>query len=155
MRHLIPVAMGIWLAVALLAADKFLSMPAVVIPPADTNTYHLTFTWDAVTNAQWYYVRVRSNGVEVARLYSMTNRVVVSNLIGNLDVYQFTCIATNVLAGESDDSIPAPKNLTLIQVSNDLTNWTAAPAVQFDPTTNARNFLRLTNWDAQRELRKD
>lgn len=127
---------------------------ALVVTAPDTNRYHLTFAWDSVSNAQWYAVIVRSNGVEVQRRYSMTNSVTVSNLIGNTDVYQFTAIATNAI-GESDESIPAPLHLSVIQVSDDLSNWLNAPTVIFDPTTNARNFLRLTNFDAQRALQKD
>lgn len=123
----------------------------VVVSP-DTNRYHLTFAWDSVNNAQWYAVIAKSNGVEVQRRYSMTNTLTMSNLIGNLDVYQFTAIATNAL-GESPESIPAPLHLSVLQSTDDFTNW--FNLLTFDPKTNARGYLRLTNFDAGRYLRKD
>lgn len=128
---------------------------AVLCAQADTNRYHLTVTWDAVTNAQWYALIVRTNGVEVQRRWSMTNVVTVSNLDGNLDGYRFTAIATNVL-GVSDESAPAALRWTTVCRSGGVSGpWVKAPAVEFDPTTNGCGYLRLSNWWAETAMKKD
>ena len=78
-------------------------LPVVTPSTNSPVSYHATFTFDSVTNAQWYSVIVRSNGVETQRRYSMTNFVTVSNLYFPIEQYRFTAIATNNL-GESPES---------------------------------------------------
>jgi hypothetical protein len=123
----------------------------------DTNRFHLTLTWDTVSKAQWYALIVRSNGVETQRRWSMTNSVVVSNLIGNLDCYQFTAIATNQLF-VSDESPPAQKTWAGVQVSSNLltwVNWFPSDNTSQDPRTNNWLYLRITNWNAVFYLKRD
>src|SRR5262249_11116058 len=78
------------------ATAQIIRLPKVV-PKVGTNLCHITVDFDRVPEAQWYAVIVRwdSNRAEIKRIYSMTNHVVVSNLLPNLDLYHITAIATN------------------------------------------------------------
>lgn len=118
---------------------------------AATNSYgHVTFVWDTVTNAQWYSVIVRSNGIETQRRYSMTNRVVVSNLFLPLDQYRFTAIATNSL-GESAESAPAVVKWVTVtnQWSTNLIDWQNLATNSFVPELPKEFFrMSISNFDA-------
>ena len=118
---------------------------------AATNSYgHVTFVWDTVTNAQWYSLIVRSNDIETQRCYSMTNRVVVSNLFLPLDQYRFTAIATNSL-GESAESTPAVVKWVTVtnQWSTNLIDWQNLATNSFVPELPKEFFrMSISNFDA-------
>jgi hypothetical protein len=118
---------------------------------ANTNRYHLTFTWDVVPGATWYYIKVKTNGVEAFRRYSMTNTVTVSNLTADLSRYSFVAVATNVI-GESDETPEAPKKLVILQDgTNVLRLEPRVPSVYF---TNLHP-MSIKQWNGQQELKKD
>lgn len=117
-------------------------------------SYHATFTFDSVTNAQWYSVIVRSNGIETQRRYSMTNLVTVSNLWFPLDQYRFTAIATNSL-GESAESDPAPlHNMSVLEADTLAGPWSLLKTNQFVPSS-PQHFIILSNFNAQSLLKPD
>lgn len=121
-------------------------LPPVTTISPDTNRYYLdALTWDNVTNAQQYVVGTFSNSFLVQVTYTFTNWTVVSNLPLALDAFEFRAYSMGV-AGNSDYSDKAPLWWATLFTSNDLTNWFKAPAVEFDPRTNACAFLRLSNW---------
>lgn len=129
-------------------------LPAITVPPPATNTYHLTFAFEPVSNATWYAVVVKTNGVESFRRYSMTNLVIVSNLSGNLDQYQFTAIATNSI-GESDQSQPAATKWMNVLESDSLAGpWSMLATNSFVPAA-PQHFIALSNWNASAALKPD
>lgn len=125
-----------------------IKLPAITSQPSTNQHGHITFTWDTVTNAAWYSVIVRSNGVEVQRRYSMVNSVVISNLYFPLEQYRFTAIATNYL-GESAETPPAVRSwVTITNLhSYDLSNWYILPTNSFEPlSTNEYFRISISNW---------
>lgn len=137
-----------------LGAAEF-KLPAITaLPSTNQQQGHLIFVWDTVTNALWYSVIVRSNGIETQRRYSMTNSVVVSNLYTPLDQYRFTAIATNSL-GESDESVPATLHWMTVLESDSLNGpWKLLVTNQFVPSA-PQHFIALSNWNAENFLKKD
>lgn len=137
-------------------------VPPLPESPAVTGTnppMHATFCWDSVTNATFYAVIVRSNGIEVQRKMAMTNSVVVSNLFQPIQQYQFTAIATNSLNFlVSDESAPAVLKWCTVtnQHSYDLTNWFDLPTNGFQPNAGAEFFrMSISNFDANLLLKPD
>jgi hypothetical protein len=124
-----------------------------VLPP---KSYHFTLTFDAPTNADWYAVIVRSNGVETQRRYAMTNFIAVSNLFFPLSQYQFTAIATNSLNGLiSDESNPAPLRCMTVMESDGPTGlWVLLKTNNFIPSA-PQHFIALSNWLADSVLKPD
>jgi hypothetical protein len=120
-----------------------------------TNRYHLSFAWDAVTNATSYQVIVRYSGVETQRISTATNWIVVSNLTADLDNYRFSCVATND-AGVSDESERAPlHHITILESSvSPAGPWSLLTTNSFwslDPN----HWIGLSNWSAATLLKKD
>ena len=118
---------------------------------AATNSYgHITVTWDTVTNAQWYSVIVRTNGVEVMRRYSMTNQVAVSNLLLPLEQYRFTAIATNSLGESAEITSEIIKWVTVTnQWSTNLIDWQDLVTNSFVPELPKEFFrMSISNFDA-------
>jgi|SRR6266850_2045135 len=126
-------------------------LPPAIVQQVSTQRYHLSFTFDMVSNATWYSVITKTNGVEAFRRYSMTNLVTVSNLYGDLERYTFVAIATNGV-GESEETPPAPKHLVFL---HDGTN-----TLTLNPTNQSQFFTNLhpmyiEGWSFYKELRKD
>lgn len=121
---------------------------------AATNvTYHLSFTWDTLTNADAYGVMVRSNGLLTQQKWTSTNFVTVSNLAW-IDPYVFTCLASNV-SGLSDESPPATKAWATIYHSDSLTNgWILLQTNSF-ATVLPQHYVALSNWSAASLLKRD
>ena len=138
------------LALFLLLAQP---LPLVVTNAPDTNRYYTYCVWDSVTNAQQYWVTVYSNSFLLQMVPAFTNWTAVSNLPAVLDDFEFRSYAVNA-TGNSDYSDKAPLHWSTVLTSNDLTNWLQAPAVQFDPSTNACGFLRLSNWNYRAALHR-
>ena len=111
-----------------------------------TNAYHLTLTWDSVSNADAYAVIVRSNGIETQRVWTLGTEVTVSNL-SRLDACQFTAIATNS-AGISAESAPAVIHwMTVIESDSSTGPWTLLATNSFVPTA-PQHFVALSNYNA-------
>jgi len=99
----------------------------------------------------WYAVIVRTNGVEAFRRYSMTNFVTVSNLVGDLESYSFTAIATNSL-GASEETQAAAKRLVTIKEGTNILTLQPTNRQQF--ITNIHP-MSIECWSFYRELRRD
>lgn len=110
-------------------------LPEVKALKVDTNLYWLPFGWDVVTNASSYSITVFSNSAVQQIVTCNTNYAAVSNLPSALDAFQFKAQAINS-AGVSD----------LLYTSDDLITWFKAPGVEYDSSTNASRYLRLSNW---------
>jgi hypothetical protein len=143
----------IFAAIALTCPARGQPLPPVTTIQPDTNRYWLAFQWDTVTNATSYSVTVFSNGLVQQIVASTTNFATVSNLPSTLDAFQFKAQAINV-AGVSDYSLAAPLHWAALYSSDDLTNWFKAPGVEYDSSTNASRYLRLSNWTYSVELRR-
>lgn len=124
--------------------------PTAIVQPS-TQHVSLAFTFDFVPGATWYYVKVKTNGVEALRRYSMTNFVVVSNLSVYLDQYTFTAVATNTI-GESDESPPAPQHLVIVQDGTNV--LTVQPTNQTQTYTNLHP-MTIRQWNSSQEMKKD
>jgi len=112
----------------------------------NTNKFHLTLTWDSVSNADAYAVIVRSNGIETQRVWTLGTEVIVSNL-SRLDACQFTAIATNS-AGASAESAPAVLHwMTVIESDSSTGPWTLLATNSFVPTA-PQHFVALSNYNA-------
>lgn len=137
--------MKLWLF--LLLSSSAIAQPLPTTPPLkeDTNLYYLNVAWDNVTNAQQYMVGTFSNSFLVAIVPAFTNWATVSNLPLVLNDFELRAYSIG-LAGQSGYSDKAIFHWSTLLTSNDLTNWTKAPAVEFDYSSNACAFLRLSNW---------
>lgn len=137
---------------------RLLAFKSGAIEVAQVQKYHVSFTWDSVTNATGYALLVKTNGVESWRVPAATNYVTVSNLDFNLDQYRFFCVATNS-AGESLESSAAA--LHWITISNlYATNvngpWSFLVTNSFEPVNSAMFFRTgISNWSAAAWLHKD
>jgi len=133
------------LTISLLSCAAF-ALPITTPIPPDTNRYYLNFQWDAVTNATSYSVSAFSNSAIQQVVGCVTNYCTLSNLPSTLDGWQFKAQAING-AGVSDYSLAAPLHWSTLYTSDDLATWFKAPGVEYDPSTNASRFLRLSNWN--------
>lgn len=120
---------------------------------------HIDLVWEVGSNSQWCAGIVRSNGVEIMRRWSLTNRVTLSNLFLPLDQYQFSAITTNALTGDTLESTN-PAILKWVTVTNqwstNLIDWRDLATNSFAPMW-PKEFFRTTisNFDASSLLQPD
>lgn len=151
----------VWLLVVAagpIGTADFLKLPRKVTDDVEvvptTNSYHLSFAFDGVSNATGYQVIVRTNGVEGWRVETVTNFVTVSNLSPALDGYRFTVVATNGF-GVSDESSAAVMRWMRVLESDSVNGpWVLLVTNEFMPSA-PQHFIALTNWSAGMELKRD